>query len=182
MRTAFISWLPLAVVVTLMCGLVYATVQQNYRLSLNDPQVQMAGDVARQFQNGIVPASLTSVQKVDIIRSLSPYVVIYDENLRPVAGSGELDGLVPMPPLGVFETARINGENRLTWQPRPDVRSAIDVVHVGGGKGGFVLSGRNMREVESREAKLFATISFAWLVTLLISFMVQLFAVRVRGQ
>ena len=42
----FLKWLPLGVAVTLVCALIYATVQQNYRQSANDPQIQMAEDAA----------------------------------------------------------------------------------------------------------------------------------------
>ncbi len=39
-------WLPLALVIVAMSGLVYLAVQQALRLSANSPQVQMAEDAA----------------------------------------------------------------------------------------------------------------------------------------
>ena len=39
------------------------------------------------------------------------------------------------------------GEDRLTWQPEPGVRSATVVVHYQGAQAGFVMAGRSLREV-----------------------------------
>ena len=57
-----VSWLPLAVASTGMCLLVYATVQQNYRQSLNDPQIQMAEDAAKtEVMHGVTRSIDTAV-------------------------------------------------------------------------------------------------------------------------
>jgi hypothetical protein len=42
----FLRWLPLAVAITILAGLVYATVQQSLRQGANDPQIQLAEDTA----------------------------------------------------------------------------------------------------------------------------------------
>ena len=41
-----LKWLPMALVVTALCGVVYAAVFRNIRQSANDPQIQMAEDAA----------------------------------------------------------------------------------------------------------------------------------------
>jgi len=64
-------WIPLAVTISLICGIVYIVVQQNYRLSANDPQTQMANDAANDISNGLDPKSVISNQPVDISNSLS---------------------------------------------------------------------------------------------------------------
>ena len=73
-------WLPLAAVITLFCGLIYATVQQSYRMDANDPQIQMAEDTARALESGQPASSLVPSGKVDIAQSLAPYLIIYDTN------------------------------------------------------------------------------------------------------
>jgi len=45
-RKVLKQWLPLAIVIKLLCGLVYVAVQQEVRLSANDPQIGMAEDLA----------------------------------------------------------------------------------------------------------------------------------------
>lgn len=168
----FKSWFPLAIVITGLCGLVYSVVQQNYRMSLNDPQIQMAEDAAVALAEGADPTSLQG--NVDIGKSLSPYLTIYDDSAKPVASSGKLNGELPAPPQGIFDVARTKGENRISWQPQSDVRSAIVVVHYAGDKPGFVLAGRNMREVEERESKLLQMVGLSWAVLLLLTLIIQI--------
>ena len=160
-------WIPIAIAVTGLCAVSFGTVQQIYRQSLNDPQVQIAEDVALQIENGGKPtAIIASSTKIDVSTSLRPYVVIYDKDLHPIVWTGVLDGKPPMPPRGVFDYAKKNdkalGENRISWQPSANVRSAIVVVHVGSSDG-YVLAGRNMRETEDRIWNMQVLIGLAWI-------------------
>jgi len=177
----FISWLPLALAITGLCLLISLTVQQNYRQSLNDPQIQMAEDAAAYLAKDYTPAAVVPRgTMVDLRQSLAPWIAVYDASGMPLESSGVLDGAPPQMPPGVFEdtakglplivghhlTSDIPaGENRLSWQPRPDVRQAIVIVQIPGSKG-FVVAGRNMREVENREGDLSTTVLLAWLVLL----------------
>jgi hypothetical protein len=164
---AFGLWLPIAVVSTGLAGLVYATVQQNYRQSANDPQLQMARDAAVRLSSGVPPTDVVGDARVDLARSLAPYQIVYDDGGAVLASSGTLDGHAPRPPLGVLQTAADRGEDTLTWQPRPGVRSAIDVVPwSSGGAGGTVLAGRSLAEVEQREDELTLTVGAGWIAVL----------------
>ncbi len=62
---------------------------------------------------------------------------------------------------------RQHGQERVSWQPLKgndrSVRIAAVVQRVGGGHPGFVLSGRNMREVEAREEQVGHMAGLAWL-------------------
>ncbi|MEK7161684.1 MAG: hypothetical protein AAB729_03270, partial [Patescibacteria group bacterium] len=55
-QEALFSWLPLAVAIIIMSGLVYVVAQQNYRLTANDPQIQIAQDIAAALNKGDVQA------------------------------------------------------------------------------------------------------------------------------
>ncbi|MFA7309903.1 MAG: hypothetical protein WC050_03295 [Candidatus Paceibacterota bacterium] len=158
-------WLPIAVAVTGVCGLTYVTVQQSYRQSLNDPQIQMAEDAVQKILSGATPASITGKESVNISQSLAPFLIIYDAKLKPLASSGKLDDAAPVPPAGVFANAAVHGEDRVTWQPQPSTRIAAVVAIVPGEKG-YVLAGRNMREVEAREWALESAVGIAWIVIL----------------
>src|SRR3989344_5093928 len=127
------SWLPLAVLATLLCGLIYVNVQQNLRAGANDPQIQMAEDAARALAKGQAPQSLVlGGSQVDIAESLAPFLVIYDDFGRALASSGILHGQAPILPSGVLDFARKYGEDRTTWQPEGGVRSAIIVARFSG--------------------------------------------------
>lgn len=123
-------WLPLAVVITLLSGLAYAITQQSIRSSANDPQIQLAEDAVHSLESGQTPDVVVPKETVNLRQSLATFVVIYDSTGTVLASSGSLDGRAPTPPLGVLSYAQTHGENRLTWQPDPNVREAILSAHI----------------------------------------------------
>ncbi|MDP3956721.1 MAG: hypothetical protein Q8P97_01875 [bacterium] len=171
-----LTWLPIAVVITLLCGLIYITVQQVIRIGANDPQIAIAEDVANALQGGVDPQTIVGGQTSDILKSLDPFVIIFDEGGNPLASSVQLDGKTPTPPRGVFDSAKSHGDDRLTWQPKPSVRIAAVVAYYSSGnststKPGFVLAGRSLREIEKRVDSLGLQVLVGWLVILIISFL-----------
>lgn len=159
-------WFTLVVVITIFCGLVYAAVQQDIRQSANDPQIQMAEDAATKLSQGRDPFLLIPNDKVEISNSLAPYLMVFGEGRVAMVSQASLNDQTPNLPPGVFDFAKRFGENRFTWQPRPDVRGAVVLVHYQGINSGFVLAGRSLREVEKREEELFIEVAAAWLVAI----------------
>jgi hypothetical protein len=162
-------WLPLAAALTGVFAFIYLTVQQDLRTGLNDPQIQMAEDAAsalsaNQTAGSLIPAD---APKVDMAKSLAPFLIIYDSNGSPLVSGAVLNGKTPIPPAGVFDYVSKNNEDRVSWQPAPGVRSAAVIVAVHGGQGGFVLAGRNMREVEIRESQLTNMVALGWIASLI---------------
>jgi hypothetical protein len=164
LRNIFRIWLPFAVVISAFCLLAYTTVQQALRQGLNDPQLQMAEDTAYALNNGATADSVVTGTKVEMSRSLAPFIDIYDMNGNPTAGSGLLNDQLPVYPKGALDTAKQNGDNRITWQPNADVRIASVVVPY---NDGFVMAGRNMREVEQRETQTELLAGVTWLLALI---------------
>ena len=160
------AWLPLAVAITGVCGLVYVTSQQMLRMGANEPQVQIAQDWAAALEKGSSPDSIGAGGKVDIAASLSTFVAVYDDAGKMLATSGLLHGADPVLPAGVFDYTRRNGEDRVTWQPEPGVRVAAVVEHFGGARPGFVVAGRSLRESERRDGQMMLISAAAWLATL----------------
>jgi hypothetical protein len=159
-------WLPLAIVTTLLCGLVYMAVQQSLRMGANDPQIQMAEDAAVALAAGGKPESVLPAARVDISTSLAPFLVVYNSAGEPLASSGLLHGTVPLLPHGVFAYTHQKGEDRVSWQPEPGIRMAAVLVAYEGSQPGFILSARSLREVETRESQTEQITGIAWLVTL----------------
>ncbi len=168
--------LSLIVVVTLLCLLVNIAVQQNFRMSANDPQVQLAEDTAHSLARNPPNPAFDTGPLVDIARSAAPWVAIYDNAARPLVSSGRLDGAAPSLPGGVFTYARRYGEDRVTWQPRRGVRSAIVVARTDGPHPFFVVAGRSLREIESRVDALNRFTLLAWIGTVLVSLSIALIA------
>ena len=188
---AVLAWMPLALAVTGICALVYMVVQQNYRQSLNDPQVQMAEDAARALSEGEVPAAVVPRGvMIDSNQSLAPWIAVYDESGKVLESNGTVDGAPPMPPQGVFDAARIgqgkgtdiSGQNRVSWESSEGTRNAIVIQRVGGKHPGFVVAGRNMYEVEERESRLSTTVFVSWLVLLAATLLMQFISTWFRRE
>lgn len=169
------QFITLSMVLTLACGICYVAVQQTLRQSANDPQIQMAEDAAAALARGEAPETICeSSKKIDMARSLAPFLIIFDENGHSVVSTVQLSGQTPVPPAGVFPYAKTHGENRVTWQPRPGVRNATVIVHYAGQKSGFVLAGRSLRKVEARVSAIGHLIATGWAVSLFVLLMVLL--------
>lgn len=180
-------WTPLAVIITALIGFTHVAVQQNYRQNANDPQIQIAEDSVSDLNMGANASSLNSSRKIDINLSLSPFLIVFDKNGKFVASNAILDGKTPIPPQGVFDFVKSGGtsnlgsikkqiiyslqggltQNRFTWQPKKEVRIAAVITKY---NGGFILVGRNLREVEKREDALTWMTFLAWVSTLGASF------------
>ena len=164
-------WFLLAMVITAMSGLVYLTIQQSIRYSADDPQIQIAEDIGKMLDNGRLPADFNTAEKTDITKSLGTYLTIYDTSGKPVVGTGVIGSDLPTLPIGVFQYTKAVGEDRITWQPLPEVRSALVVVSY---KDGFVAVGRSMREIEIRESRILQFSIIVWLVNIFFTFIVAL--------
>jgi hypothetical protein len=161
------QFISLSMVLTLACGICYVAVQQSLRQSANDPQIQMAEDTAAALARGeALEAFGESGKKIDMARSLSPFLIIFDDNGQPVVSTVQLNGQTPAPPAGVLAYAKTHGENRVTWQPRPGVRNATVIIHYAGQKSGFVLAGRSLREVQARISAIGRLIAAGWAASL----------------
>lgn len=154
-KTMLRIWLPLMAAIALLSGLTYVIAQQVLRQSANDPQIQMAEDAAADLESGAAPAQVVGARTVEMSESLTPYLIVYDASGKLLASSARLHDAQPLIPPGVLDAARARGQNRVTWQPEPGVRSATVIVAYGGPDGGTVLAGRSLREVEVREDTVF---------------------------
>lgn len=163
--------LVLAGIATGVALALYAIPQHVLRSGLNDPQIQMATDLAATLDrvgvtDGLRQGALMasgSGASIDMARSLSPFLIVYNDEGQALGSNAQLDGQTPALPSGVLAYVRQHGEDRLTWQPRRGVRIAAVVERVNGPQPGFVLAGRNMREVQARIGDVKTMAGLTWL-------------------
>jgi hypothetical protein len=162
--------LVLSVLATGLALALYAIPQHVLRSGADDPQIALAGDLTAKLEQGVSPANAVPPASVDMATSLSPFVIVYDDQGHPLASQAQLNGAIPILPNGVFNYVREHGEERLSWQPvlgkERGVRIAAIVQRVepaNGAAGGFVLAGRNMREIEGRIRDVSQMAGLTWL-------------------
>jgi hypothetical protein len=171
-KNIFRQWLPFVVVISAFSLLVYASVQQAYRQGANDPQIQMAWDAAYALDHGKTIDEVVPAENIDMDHSLAPFYLIFNSNEQPVAGSGMLNDSLQTLPDGVLDYVNEHGEDRITWQPQAGVRIATVIVPY---DNGFVLAGRNIREVEARESQVGSFAGITWILAMIATFIVIVF-------
>lgn len=170
-KRIILHYLPLAIVIVAGFGFSYLVIQQALRMGANDPQVQMAEDASVALAYSANVDQVVPSQKVDIGRSLAPFLIVYDSTGKVMASSATLQGVTPVLPPGVLDYVRIHGEDRVTWQPAPGVRIAAVIAPVetqAMGSPAFVLAGRSLRESEARADQFLQLTAAGMLFTLIV--------------
>jgi len=163
-------WVPIAIASTIMMFTIFVVAQQALRQSANDPQIQMAEDSAAVLATGASSYSIVGNTKIDIGKSLAPFLIIYDEAGKVVASTGYLNTQIPVVPSGVLASAKTKTDSRITWQPATSTRLAAVVKYYSGKSSGYVVAARSLREIEIRESSLEFNVGMAWLVLIVVTF------------
>lgn len=150
--------------ITIIFGTIYITEQQSLRIGANDLQIQLAEDTATALNNGVAGGNIDS-HKIDLARSLTAFIIVYDKTGHIVSGNGYLNNRIPTIPLGVLQQAQGRSYSFVTWQPQADVRIASVSVAA---NNYYVLSGRSLKEVEKREDILLQLVLIGWLGSILV--------------
>jgi hypothetical protein len=93
-KFSLVDFLFVMTILTIVFAVVYATVQQSYRSGADDPQIQLVRDINLKLHEG------KSIERffddsIDIAQSLSPFIVLYNANRKPLRSSGYLNGKMP---------------------------------------------------------------------------------------
>lgn len=162
-KFSLLDYLFIMAIVTIIFGVVYLVVQQNYRSGADDPQIELAHDINYRLSEG-KSVDKFFIDSINIVQSLSPFTVLYDANGKPTRSSGYLNGKMLELPPGVFDFAKKKGEHHVTCQPQNDVRIAMVIVKVHSSPVNFVAAGRSLQEVEIREHNLVTMIVIGWIL------------------
>lgn len=181
-------WVPIATAVSILSIALYVSVQQNYRASLNDPQIQMAEDGAAILAAGGVPDDVVPrvPRRLDVASSLAPWIAVYDASSTPLEASAVLNAAPPAVPLSMLERARGSTSSdaarplsiRAMWEPQEGVRQALVVAWEPKSQR-YVVAGRNASEVEYRIWQLQLIIGLGWFMTLVITLFAAWLSTRV---
>jgi len=152
------------VVVTIIFGTIYGVVQQDQRLGADSPQLEMAQNVRSKLEQGVSLPNAVPAEPVQVASSLSPFVIVYGKDGKVMAYNGQLGIAPPTLPEGVLDNASPTKTHRLTWQPTDTTRIAAVITQTNDGKY-YVLSGRNLVEVERIENRTLLLCLFGWVIS-----------------
>lgn len=159
---ALMKALVVVVGITIVFGTMYAVAQQTLRWGANDPQIQLAEDAAASIDRGASFDQIVAGQ-VWIDQSLAPFIQIYNSSGALLAGNAYLgDNQQPVIPGGVLSAASAP-YHAVTWQPASGVRLAAVVVKA---HNVYVVSGRNLFEIERREDTVLRLVALGWIAAI----------------
>jgi len=94
--------------------------------------------------------------------------MIYDDSGKNIITTAQLNGQTPDLPKDIFDKLKsTKAETRFTWEPKTGVRVATVILpYSSTNSNGYVLVGRSLREIESREVSQLKTTAAATLITL----------------
>ncbi len=176
LKQRLITWLPLAITVSMIYGFVYLAIQQNIRIAANETPLTIAEDIRGRLEKGATPVqAVKALEDVDMKKSLSPFATVYNNAGAMIWSSALLDGRKAKIPMGILTTAKEKGINKITWEPAPGARNAIVVLpYTLDGIDGFVMAGQSMREVQNRIQAVAQQLLLGWMVTLVLSYSLSL--------
>src|SRR4051812_19887662 len=163
MKSSIITHFTAAALFSLILLLVYATVQQGYRSAANDPQVQLARDIAEDIRYTRTYRNYLD-NTVDPKQSLGTFMQLYNGKGELLFSGGAVNGRAPQIPKGVLDNAKQYSENAVTWQPAADVRLATVAEYTTMPDTAYVVVARSMQEVELRESRLTQMIILSWII------------------
>ncbi len=160
----FRIWLAIVGTATLVIGAAYTMVQQSTRLTANDAPIAKAQQIKQALETGSKPADVVPSQKTDLKKDINVFVIVTDAQQHVLASSALLNNKTPLPPVGVFNYARVHGSDTLTWQPADNVRIAS---HTETYKDGYIITGQSLRQFEKRVDTYSLLALAAWLAVVI---------------
>ena len=174
LKGSFKKWLPLGFSITAIFLFGYVALEQSMRMSANDTQAEIARNVEQSLTEGTPYKLFSSTHPVVIGESLTPYVVLYDMDRKPLSGNGMLGGNYPAPPKGTFDYLLTHHEDRFTWEPRPGMREAVVALFHDGKNPAYIIVGKSLLEVDKHIDQLSRLTLVLWLGTIFGSFVLTL--------
>ncbi|SPF37817.1 conserved exported hypothetical protein [Candidatus Desulfosporosinus infrequens] len=162
MKTAqklLVFWLIIMFLVAFTSSLVYLVAQQTVRLGANEQPMQLAMDTEINLEKGQSAVQAIPANNVDISKSLSPFVMVFDINKNLLTTSGMIGSSKPTYPKGILDSIDKNGEDRVTWQPQQGLRYATVAIKF---TGGYIVAGRSLSETEKLIDEIGKVVLLAW--------------------
>lgn len=154
-----LGWLAAAVIVIVVFGTVYLTLQHIGREAVNDAPAAAAAAQIQKIDS--YPAG----PRLELTKDSGTFVIVYGEDNTPVFTTVTLHGEAPNLPAGVLDTTRTAGMDAVTWQPEPGLRMAV-VTRQAAGK--VVVAGQSLTPFENTDRWTQLVLTAGWLASMLV--------------
>lgn len=155
-----IAWLAAAIVITLIFGSVYVTLQQFGRHAANAAPAAAAAAQVQQMGSGP-----TAGPRLELTADSGVFVIVFGEDNKPTSTTVILHGVPPVVPAGVLETAKALGSDAVTWQPEPGLRMAVVARQA---PGGVVVAGQSLTPFEDGDRMSQLFLAAGWLGSMVV--------------
>lgn len=153
------GWLVAVVIVTIVFGTVYLTLQHTGRQAVNDAPAAAAAAQIQQIDS--YPAG----PRLELTKDSGTFIIVYGEDNKPVFTTVTLHGEAPNLPVGVLDTTRTAGADAVTWQPEPALRMAVVTRQV---SGKVVVAGQSLTLFESSDKATQLILTVGWFTSMLV--------------
>ena len=160
MRKKVILFLGIEVILVLILGVWFVSVQQKIRLSANDLPATIAATAKQNLEQGLVDR-VTTGKIINLRTDNDPFVIILNQDKKIIGTTALLDNSLISPPVGVMDAATKKGVNKITWAPEKKIREAIIVIPY---KDGYVIAGQSLKTFEDRIGKFQTVVGLILLV------------------
>ncbi|TRZ85964.1 MAG: hypothetical protein D4R83_05520 [Streptomycetaceae bacterium] len=148
---AFKLWVMIMGVVTVCIGTTYLLVQQQGRMSMNDPLISLVQVERAQIGAKVSPGRLAAGDGIDLSINEGAFVTFYGLDKSVIATSATLAGKALRLPAGALDNIRIHGHSTVTWQPTSALRFATYTEYVP--NFGYISAAQSLKQVEIRASR-----------------------------
>lgn len=159
-KRIFVFWIIIILLASFTAALAYLTTQQSLRLGANKIPSQLAVETILKLEQGKTPEEVLPAEKTDISKSLSPFIIIYDNNKNLVSASATISGAQPNYPTDILKNVSTTKQSRVTWQPKEGLRYATVALKSGSG---YVVTGESLTQTEDIISNLGKLVLLSWL-------------------
>lgn len=162
-KKALPIWLPFAIGITLLAGAAYFFVPRFAAANSTGPLARLAEQAVEKLEAGRPIPQVVPGQVNDIVRTPTPYLMVFDPQGNVLASSGSFRGQQPQVPSGLFTFLQGDGWDGAEWQPAPGIRQELAIRRYADG---FVLAGRPVTSAQDGDPAVRRLIVALWVAAL----------------
>jgi len=146
-KRQLLIWLLLTFILALSILTSYFFVQQAGRSTINLPLIQSVQVIKESLALGVTAEQVLAGREIDLSVNQNPFITLYSINKKVIGSNSHYKDGILLIPNGILDRSAREGEVRVTWQPKKELRFASVTEFVPGF--GYISVAQSLKEVES---------------------------------